>query len=245
MERRPAHDRLRRRLLVFSAAWLVLVSVSASATAAQDLAARVGREVRSFLLARAGNGDAEVSLEVPARSGLHGRNAEDARIVVSTSRRGRLVGRVPVTVRLVDEGEILERHVMTASVEVHAEVWVADRRIRRGELISESDLRRERLSVKRGRGRLVVDAGDVIGMRARRSIGAGTPIRRGFVEVPPVVQRGEMVRLRMVHGGLRIETKGVAREDGRAGQVIRVQNTTSRRELTGTVGADGVINVRF
>lgn len=237
------HRRGRRGLRATAAA--LLLCFAGPAAQAADLATLVDEEVRSFLASRAAADGAVVDVAVPARLGLHGRESMGAQVVVSTSRRGPLKGRIPVTARLIRDGEVFERHNLTATISIDAHVWVADRRIARGELISSSDLRREKRDVTRGRGKLAREVSQLLGMRARRSISEGTPIRRDFVEAPPLVQRGETVRLRMVHGALRIEAKGVAREDGRAGQVIRVRTPESRRELAGTVGRDGVVDVRF
>jgi flagella basal body P-ring formation protein FlgA len=74
-------------------------------------------------------------------------------------------------------------------------------------------------------------------------VSAGAVWRESHVKPVPVVSRGQPVRLRIETGALWIEGPGQAREDGLAGDSIRVLNLTSRREVRGTVTAEGIVRV--
>jgi flagella basal body P-ring formation protein FlgA len=63
-------------------------------------------------------------------------------------------------------------------------------------------------------------------------------------EVAPV-RRGQKVKIRLTRGRLRIETVGLAREDGGVGDWIRVLNVASRREVIARVGEDGAVHVGY
>ena len=77
---------------------------------------------------------------------------------------------------------------------------------------------------------------------------AGRELRRVTVTArvvlaKPAVKRGQLVTLRLARGSLQIFARGKAREDGRTGDTIRVQNVDSRREVVGVVAGDGVVDV--
>ncbi len=93
--------------------------------------------------------------------------------------------------------------------------------------------------------RVVFMRDEVVGQRVRRRVGAGTLWRAGLLSEPTVVQRGQMVRLRFQRGPLRIAGLGKAREEGQVGELIRVQNVDSRREVMGRVRADGEVDVEL
>ncbi|MEM1265438.1 MAG: flagellar basal body P-ring formation chaperone FlgA [Pseudomonadota bacterium] len=84
---------------------------------------------------------------------------------------------------------------------------------------------------------------DVIGLEARVTLYPGRPIRMGDVGPPALIERNEIVTLRFISGGLRIETDGRALERAGAGDMVRVMNTSSRTTVTGRVLESGVVEV--
>ncbi len=122
---------------------------------------------------------------------------------------------------------------------------VARRSIARGEQVSGGDFELFPLESAAHRRHALSDPAEVEGMRARRNVPAGTPVRISWFEAIPLVRRGEPVRMRFENDGLRIEATGVAREDGFVGDLVRVQNTSSRTEVVGRVDSEGVIHVAF
>lgn len=155
-----------------------------------------------------------------------------------------LVGSVPLTVVVRQEGRELRRGVVTARLRVDTPVLVAARPLSRGRALAPADLRVEtRDAAALGELRYLAAPEQALGLRAARGIAAGTALRAEMLEEAPAVLRGQLVRLRLVQGGLRIEGRGKARQDGRPGDVVRVQNVDSRRELVGRVAADGAVDV--
>ena len=82
-------------------------------------------------------------------------------------------------------------------------------------------------------------------MASRRSIPAGRTLRTDWFEAPAVIGRGDRVRLVLHAGGMRIEGIGQALSDGAVGEVVRVRNADSRREVHGRVAPDGAVHVVF
>jgi len=59
---------------------------------------------------------------------------------------------------------------------------------------------------------------------------------------PHLVRRGHPVELIYVRPGLRISALGVAQEDGALGDLVRVMNAESRRQLQGVVSGPGEVS---
>lgn len=154
-------------------------------------------------------------------------------------------GSVPITAIVRRGGEVLRRGVVTVQVETRAPLWVTRRPLRRGEEIQEEDLEKIDGDQRSLRGARVLSAAESVGQRTRRAVRAGQPLRAHWVEDVPLVNRGKRVRLLFHAGALRIEAAGEAREDGRAGDHVRVRNLESRRDLVGEVGEDGAVHVEF
>ena len=49
----------------------------------------------------------------------------------------------------------------------------------------------------------------------------------------------------MSAASLRIQALGKVREDGREGELVRITNLDSRRELVGRVASDGAVDVSY
>jgi flagella basal body P-ring formation protein FlgA len=84
------------------------------------------------------------------------------------------------------------------------------------------------------------DAADV---EATRSIRRGEIITRSHLRPRILVHRGERVTLLLEGRGFRVTTVGLAAEDARRGDLVRVVNPTSKREVQGRVEAAGLVRV--
>ncbi len=157
---------------------------------------------------------------------------------------GELTGSVSMVVEAWVDGALIRSVSVPVRVSALFDVLVAARPIARHALLGAPDVRVERREVLAGQASLR-ELGAVLGRRAVRAIPAGEPILATLVELPPLVRRGDIVLLTAEGRGLRAVAQGEAREEGKAGQVIRVRNLTSGREVYGQVEAEGTVRVPF
>jgi flagella basal body P-ring formation protein FlgA len=71
------------------------------------------------------------------------------------------------------------------------------------------------------------DIDDLVGLQAVRRLSGGRVVRAGDVAVPRLVRRGDPLSLVFRCAGLEIAGPGVALDDGRHGEPVRVQNAAS------------------
>lgn len=83
-----------------------------------------------------------------------------------------------------------------------------------------------------------------LGQETRVAIYAGRPITAAALTPAAVVERNQIVRLRVATGGLFIETEGRALARAAPGQEVRVMNLSSHAGLTGRVLADGSVIIQ-
>jgi flagella basal body P-ring formation protein FlgA len=82
-----------------------------------------------------------------------------------------------------------------------------------------------------------------VGREAKVALYPGRPILLGQIGAPALVERNSLVRMNYVRGPLRIVTEGRALDRAGVGEPVRVMNLASRQTVTGTVAADGSIEV--
>ena len=64
-----------------------------------------------------------------------------------------------------------------------------------------------------------------------------------MVADPLLVKRGDKVTMVIERGGLKVTMAGKALEDGAVGDKISLSNLVSRRDVMGSVQADGTVRI--
>ena len=72
---------------------------------------------------------------------------------------------------------------------------------------------------------------ELAGKRARAYIGPGKMITADLVEMPPLIRRGDIVRLLVKSGGILIETQGKALRDARKGESLALELEGSKNQV--------------
>jgi flagella basal body P-ring formation protein FlgA len=85
----------------------------------------------------------------------------------------------------------------------------------------------------------------VLGAAARRTLHLGEVVTLRAVRVPPAVRSGDRVTTRAVVEGAEATSEAVALQSGEIGDVIRLVNPESRRQLEGVVVDRAVVEVRY
>ena len=115
------------------------------------------------------------------------------------------------------------------------EIWVARAALKRGDLLAHANLLRERRDLLLLRETPAeLDPQDST-LELAEPIPAGAPLLARALKVRPVVHRGQSIAALVQDGALLITLKVEAMEDGAPGQLIRVRNPLSRRDLRGKV----------
>jgi flagella basal body P-ring formation protein FlgA len=138
---------------------------------------------------------------------------------------------------------------LTVSVRVSRfiDAFMARRDIARGENLSIEDFEPTRLDQNRlssrQMGNLIRDAKLVEGKEARFAIPAGRPLTADIFQAPTVIERGERVIIELVNGSVRVTGPGVARQSGKMGQILQVQNQVTGKYMYARVTAPGTVTI--
>lgn len=143
---------------------------------------------------------------------------------------------VPTTalVALKVDGRKFAAIPVKLDVKAYQQVVVASRNIAQGEMLTADNLRLERRETGHMTG-YVTGMDQVAGLMARRPLTAGTPVSATAVDKPVVLKRGSAVTIVARLGGIEVTAAGRALQDGRAGDLIRVQNPISKRTMNARV----------
>ena len=155
-------------------------------------------------------------------------------------------GSVSLPLNFKVNGSFQERILVTADIEVLAEVVVTKRPLRRNRRITEDDIEIREKNLAELPSNIILDYEEVLGKRAKRNIDANRVLRSGLIEFPPLVKRGDVVQLIAESGGLRITTLGMVKQrEGRRGERVRIENIDSKKSLYGRVLDAKTVKVDF
>lgn len=129
-----------------------------------------------------------------------------------------------------------------AKVAVFGDYLVVSRPLQAGQLVTTSDLERRHGDLAAEGDGAMLDAARAVGLPARIAIAAGQPLRSDMLRIPPVVKRGEQVRVVTQGPGFSVANEGRALNDAAEGQQVRVR-LGSGKVLVGTARHDGVVEL--
>lgn len=116
-------------------------------------------------------------------------------------------------------------------IDIYREVVCMDHSMRRHEVIQEGDLCTARRDISRISNAAISDIREAVGKRLVSSVRAGEIIKRDMLELAPIIKKGDRVAIIADTETLLIRARGEAMEGGAEGEMIRVRNSKSKKEV--------------
>ncbi|MBF0417401.1 MAG: flagellar basal body P-ring formation protein FlgA [Magnetococcales bacterium] len=120
---------------------------------------------------------------------------------------------------------------------------VLKRSLKRGDVVREGDIKWMEGELKNAPSGLVEDTKEILGMSVTRQVMADRPLQADWFASPQVVARGERVRVVAISGALRIESTAVAKNGGRLGEIVSLENPESHRRFDARITGPGKAEV--
>lgn len=164
---------------------------------------------------------------------------------VVPQKREDYLGGANLSVIFMVDGTVERKLWVNAHVDVSKEVVVSNHSLSRHDTITEGDIRLEKMNLAELPADVVTDPLEVIGKRTKRAIDPNLPLKLNFLEVPPLVRRGDLVTIIAESDNLKITTQGIVSENGCKGEMVRVINTNSRKDVYARVVDSRTVAVDF
>lgn len=143
----------------------------------------------------------------------------------------RLVGRCPLAVEFSVNGHSHKKVWTSVTIEVLGTVVLTRKPLGRFKPITEDDIVLQTMDLANLPHDVVTRPETVLGKRTKRAIGTQIPLRTNLVELPPLVNRGDIVVIVAESRGLKITAQGQVKRKGRLGERIPVVNVDSNKVL--------------
>ncbi len=171
--------------------------------------------------------------------------AGDADYQIYQKSNGVPKGYVRVTVIVSVEGMPDLEVNLSAWVDVFSSVVCAVRKLNKGDTVGPADIYLARKNMARVPANVITDKSKAIGLTVKNSLNANTILREYMLIRKPTMDRGDMVTILAQLGGLRVATPGKTLERGFEGDLIRVQNTMSKKKIYARIIDGSTVKVDF
>jgi flagella basal body P-ring formation protein FlgA len=148
-----------------------------------------------------------------------------------------------LTIELEVDGRLTRVLPVRAEVEVFRSVLVTRKKLEKGARFTKEDIELERRPASQIPGGALSDLETVLGRTAAGPLLPGTILRVQSLFDPPAVRQGQMVRAVVVRGNVEITVEARAVDSGKVGDVIRVENTQTRKIIRAKVLNEKMVSV--
>ncbi len=140
------------------------------------------------------------------------------------------------------DGKTRENLSIQGTLQALAPVAVAKSSLRRGTILTPANVVSSVKDLAEYKDP-VTDLRTVLGKRLKRSVRADNVINASDVDFPPLVQRGQLVKILFNQKNIHISATGIANMNGKMNEIIQVRNTSSNKLIFCRVTAPGIVEV--
>jgi len=132
---------------------------------------------------------------------------------------------------------------VSATISQIDKVLVARQHLRRGSQIKADDFDFKDYDLNRLKYGYFTDLKQVLGKTLKRHLNQGAVLTPSVIAINKVIKRGERVTILAETAGITIRAKGQALEAGGIGDIIRVKNLNSKKEIEARITGPGQVKV--
>jgi len=134
---------------------------------------------------------------------------------------------------------------LSAWVDVFESIVCASRDLKRKEVIKKVDVHLVRKNISHMPPNTIRELNKAVGLMIKHTVKADTCLKSWMLEKPSIVERGDIVTILAESGGLKVTVPGRVLEKGYLGELIKVQNAMSKKEVYAKVINNLTVRVSF
>lgn len=133
---------------------------------------------------------------------------------------------------------------LAMQLHIYDEIAVLATPINIGQTLSADDVSMIRHDLSTVSGDFFTEKSLVVGQVLKRNIRTGTVLNSSLLEAPILINKGDLVTIRIQRSTISLETQGTALSKGTLGQRIRVRNNQSNKIVAARVIKAGLVEVK-
>jgi len=142
------------------------------------------------------------------------------------------------------DGKIVKNISIRGKLKAMAPVAILTQNVKRGAILHPNMVQLQIKDIGKLRNPSM-NLRDVLGKRLTRSIRAGSVLDLSSIDFPPVIRKGQLVKIHINRNGLHLSATGISSMNGKQDQIIRVINTGSKKMIYCKVLSPGIVEVQI
>lgn len=154
-------------------------------------------------------------------------------------------GKKVMAAAIIKNGQEYGQVKMNGDLRLFGPVLIVNKRLGRNEIIGNEDLAVTHRDVTMLDPGFLKSKEQAAGRRLKVSLPSGAILRAQALSEPDLVRRGEKVTILAKSELVQISVPGEAKDSGARGEIIRIKNLSSRREIQAKVVDSGLVETEF
>lgn len=211
----------------------VAVALSKSTFSAERLESAVLHYVKS---------NVKYESEISIISMINDKTYDDNNVTAAIIHNTELIGLTQIYIEFRNDERLIDRQKINVRVKLFAQIPVAASEIEKGKYISESDIVYKNAEITELNLSEILQKNRIVGKKATEKILKNFPLLSSNLTSDVMITRGEKVEVIAISGAVQIKTFGVAMNDAKAGEMIRVKRDgNSKKVIMGRVSESGSV----
>jgi flagella basal body P-ring formation protein FlgA len=157
----------------------------------------------------------------------------------------RLEGYISLIVVVEINGVVKNKVKLSGWVDIFQPVVCASRDLKRGERIEKDDLYFVKRNISHISSKILTDMNKVIGLIAKHNVKKDTSIKEWMFEKCPIMDKGDIVTIIAESGDIKVTAPGKVLMKGYVGELVKVQNLMSKKEIYAKIVNGSMVAVDF
>lgn len=148
---------------------------------------------------------------------------------ITMGKENRFIGKISLDLELTVNGKIFTRRKIGANINVLMPVVLTKVNLEKNQIISENDLYIDTQWKSKLPSKICTSIEQVAGKKLTKNIKAGLPLNESFLEIPDDIFKGDKITILAKTKTFQITAPGIAEENGKNGETIKVKNLDSKK----------------
>jgi flagella basal body P-ring formation protein FlgA len=157
----------------------------------------------------------------------------------------RFEGYVNLIVVVMVDGVVKNKVKLSGWADIFQPVVCVSRDLKRGERISKDDLYFVKRNISHLSSKILTDMDNIIGSIAKHNVKKDTSLKEWMFEKYPIVDKGDIVTIIAESGDIKITAPGRILMKGYTGELVKVENLMSKKEIYAKVVNGSMVAVDF
>lgn len=137
------------------------------------------------------------------------------------------------------------RIFITSQITVYKKVYVANKTLTKGSVISNADLTLKKIDISNIHRHYFTKKNSIINQAVKRTIPVGSLFSNNNLTNQLLIKKGDRITITASNNGFQIQMEGIALASGSSGQRISVKNIRTKRVIQGIVDGKSSVKVQI